>query len=108
MLSVSWLLIALPLASFFVLMLAGRRADAWGHWAGVAVSGATAVVAIGAFFEMIEWWAAVIMGGAADAYLATQGDIWDTQWDMFLAMCGAILSLLLLSRQHDRELGLSR
>ena len=48
------------------------------------------------------------MGGAADAFLATQGDIWDTQWDMFLAMCGAILSQLLLSRLHDRELGLSR
>ena len=53
MLSVSWLLIALPLASFFVLMLAGRRADAWAHWAGVGVSGATALIAIIAFFEMI-------------------------------------------------------
>ena len=53
MLSVSWLLIALPLLSFFVLMLSGRRADAWGHWAGVAVSGATAVIGIVAFFEMI-------------------------------------------------------
>ncbi|NYI42362.1 NADH-quinone oxidoreductase subunit L [Demequina lutea] len=53
MLSVSWLLIALPLLSFFVLMLAGRRADAWGHWAGVGVSGATAVIGIVAFFEMI-------------------------------------------------------
>ena len=50
----------------------------------------------------------LIMGGAADAFLATQGDIWDTQWDMFLAMCGAMLSQLLLSRQHDRELGLKR
>jgi NADH-quinone oxidoreductase subunit L len=53
MLSVSWLLIALPLLSFFVLMLAGRRADAWGHWAGVGVSGATAIIGIVAFFEMI-------------------------------------------------------
>ncbi|MBL0029782.1 MAG: DUF2238 domain-containing protein [Rhodanobacteraceae bacterium] len=65
-------------------------------------------LAFSAFFEMIEWWSALIMGGAADAFLATQGDIWDTQWDMFLAMCGAILSQLLLSRLHDRELGLSR
>ena len=48
------------------------------------------------------------MGGEADAFLATQGDIWDTQWDMFLAMCGAIVSQLLFSRLHDRELGLSR
>jgi len=53
MLSVSWLLIALPLVSFFGLMLAGRRADAWGHWAGVGVSGATALIGIIAFFEMI-------------------------------------------------------
>lgn len=61
-------------------------------------------LAFSAFFEMIEWWAALIMGGDADAYLATQGDVWDTQWDMFLAMCGAIISLLLLSRLHDRQL----
>ena len=52
MLSVSWLLIALPLVSFFVLMLAGRRADAWGHWVGVAVSGVAALVGIGAFVDM--------------------------------------------------------
>ena len=65
-------------------------------------------LAFSAFFEMIEWWSAVIMGGKAEAFLGTQGDIWDTQWDMFLAMCGAMLSQLLLSRQHDRELGLKR
>ncbi|MCB2411801.1 NADH-quinone oxidoreductase subunit L [Demequina sp. TTPB684] len=53
MLSVTWLLIAVPLASFFVLMLAGRRADAWGHWLGVAASSATAVIGIGAFFQML-------------------------------------------------------
>jgi putative membrane protein len=64
----------------------------------------SACLAFSAFFEMIEWWAALIMGGDADAYLATQGDVWDTQWDMFLAMCGAIISLLLLSRLHDRQL----
>jgi putative membrane protein len=59
-----------------------------------------------AFFEFIEWWAALIMGGDADAYLATQGDIWDTQWDMFLALIGAILAQLLLARLHERQLGL--
>lgn len=63
-------------------------------------------LAFSAFFEMLEWWTAVIMGGRADAFLATQGDIWDTQWDMFLAMCGAIISQVLFARQHDRELGL--
>ena len=48
----------------------------------------------------------VIMGGDADAYLATQGDVWDTQWDMFLALCGSILAQLALARLHDCQLGL--
>ncbi len=61
-------------------------------------------LAFSAFFEMIEWWVALIMGGSADAFLALQGDVWDTQWDMFLALCGAIASLLLLTRMHDRQL----
>lgn len=67
-----------------------------------------AALSFSAFFELIEWWAALVWGGAADAFLATQGDVWDTQWDMFLALCGAIVSLLLLSRRHDRQLGLQR
>ena len=67
---------------------------------------AAAALSFSAFFEMIEWWAAVIMGGDADAYLATQGDIWDTHWDMFLALCGAIVSQMLWMRLHDRQLGL--
>ena len=61
-------------------------------------------LAFSALFEMFEWWVALIMGGSADAFLATQGDIWDTQWDMFLALCGATVSLLLLTRLHDRHL----
>ncbi len=61
-------------------------------------------LAISAFYELIEWWVALYMGGEADEFLATQGDIWDTQWDMFLALCGAILSQLGLSRLHDRQL----
>ena len=65
-----------------------------------------ACLSFSAFFEFIEWWAALIMGGDADAYLATQGDVWDTQWDMFLALCGAILAQLVLARRHDRQLGL--
>lgn len=63
-----------------------------------------AALSFSAFFEMIEWWAALIWGGEADAFLATQGDVWDTQWDMFLALCGAIIAQLLLSRLHDRQL----
>jgi putative membrane protein len=63
-----------------------------------------ACLSFSAFFELIEWWAAVAMGGAADAFLATQGDVWDTQWDMFLALCGAVLAQLALARVHDRQL----
>lgn len=65
-----------------------------------------AALSFSAFFEFIEWWAALIMGGDADAYLATQGDVWDTQWDMFLALCGSILSQLMFQRMHDRQLGM--
>ena len=64
-----------------------------------------AALSFSAFFELIEWWAALVWGGDADAFLATQGDVWDTQWDMFLCLCGAALSLLLWSRLHDRQLG---
>ncbi|MBK8066165.1 MAG: DUF2238 domain-containing protein [Rhodanobacteraceae bacterium] len=64
-----------------------------------------AALSFSAFFELIEWWAALIWGGAADAFLATQGDVWDTQWDMFLALIGAFLAQILLARWHDRELG---
>lgn len=61
-------------------------------------------LAISAFYEMIEWWAALIAGKDADAFLATQGDPWDTQWDMFMALIGACTALVLLSRAHDRAL----
>jgi putative membrane protein len=59
-----------------------------------------------AFYELLEWWAAVIGGAEADAFLATQGDVWDTQWDMFLALCGALAAQILLGRVHDRQLAL--
>ncbi|MDR3213669.1 MAG: DUF2238 domain-containing protein [Azoarcus sp.] len=60
-----------------------------------------------AFFELLEWWAALAFGEDADAFLALQGDPWDTQWDMFLCLLGAVSSLLLLSRLHNRQLRLS-
>ena len=63
-------------------------------------------LAISAFYEMIEWRVAVASGDEAVAFLATQGDIWDTQWDMFLALLGALSSQLLLSRWHDRQLAI--
>lgn len=61
-------------------------------------------LAISAFYEFIEWWVAIASGAAADAFLATQGDVWDTQWDMFLAFLGAMAAQLLLGRRHDRQL----
>ena len=61
-------------------------------------------LAFSAFFELIEWWSALIMGAAADAYLATQGDVWDTQADMLCALIGAVAAVTLLSRLHDRQL----
>jgi len=61
-------------------------------------------LALSAFYELIEWWAAVIGGSEAESFLGTQGDVWDTQWDMFLATCGAVLALVTLSGRHDRDL----
>lgn len=61
-------------------------------------------LAFSAFYELIEWWVAAATGSAAEAFLGTQGDPWDTQWDMFLALIGATIAQLLLSRLHDRQL----
>ncbi|HEY0721739.1 MAG TPA: DUF2238 domain-containing protein [Gammaproteobacteria bacterium] len=73
-----------------------------GGWLFFMVCSVT--LAISASYEFIEWWTALLTGSAANAFLATQGDVWDTQWDMFLALCGAILSQLLFSRVHDKQL----
>lgn len=62
-------------------------------------------LAFSAFYEFTEWWAAVAGGEGAENFLGTQGDVWDTQWDMFLAFVGAITSQVILSRVHDRQLG---
>ncbi len=61
-------------------------------------------LAFSAFYEFIEWWVALLSGESAEAFLGTQGYIWDTQSDMFFAMVGAIVSLLLLRGVHDRQL----
>ena len=75
-----------------------------GRWLAFLV--ACVCLAFSAAYEMFEWWTAVATGEAAEDFLGTQGDPWDTQWDLFLCMCGALLSLALLSRLHDRELAL--
>ena len=64
------------------------------------------VLAISASYELIEWAAALALGQGADEFLGTQGDPWDTQSDMFLALIGGSVALLLLSRLHDRQLGI--
>lgn len=57
-----------------------------------------------AFYELIEWWVALATGEGAEAFLGTQGYVWDTQSDMGVALLGAIVALLSLSRIHDRQL----
>lgn len=73
-----------------------------GKWLFVIVM--SIVLAFSAFYEMIEWWAAIAGGDSAESFLGTQGDIWDTQWDMFIALLGAITAQLVLSKKHDKDL----
>ncbi len=73
-----------------------------GGWLFVLVSATS--LAISACYEFIEWWSALLLGAGATEFLATQGDPWDTQWDMFLACCGAVTAQLLLARAQDRAL----
>ena len=62
-------------------------------------------LAISAFYELIEWWVAILSEEAAEAFLGTQGYVWDTQSDMMYALIGAIMALALLSRLHDQQIG---
>lgn len=73
-----------------------------GGWLWLIVT--SVCLAFSAFYELIEWWIAVIAGGGAVEFLGTQGDSWDAQWDMFCALIGALLAQWLLSRPHDRQL----
>lgn len=61
-------------------------------------------LAISAAYEFIEWWVSLAVGENAEAFLATQGDVWDTQWDMFTALCGAITALVFLQKIHQKQL----
>ncbi len=61
-------------------------------------------LALSACYELLEWRTAVATGGAADAFLGTQGDVWDTQEDMVMAGIGAILALLTLSSAHNKQI----
>ena len=62
------------------------------------------ILGVSALYEFTEWWAALAGGSAAGDFLGTQGDVWDTQWDMFLAFCGALIAQLTLASVHDAQL----
>jgi putative membrane protein len=87
-------------------ILLGRSPLVSGKWLFFLVC--CVCLAISACYEFLEWWSALILGAGATEFLGTQGDEWDTQWDMFLALVGAITAQLLLSRIHDRQLAALR
>jgi putative membrane protein len=61
-------------------------------------------LAISALYELIEWWTALLSGGAANDFLGSQGDVWDTQSDMCVALVGATCAVILLSAVHNRAI----
>ncbi len=88
-------------------ILLRRRFVAYGKMLGFL--SICVALAFSAFYELIEWWVALLAGQGAEDFLGTQGDPWDTQSDMFMAMLGALLSVTLLGRTQDRQMaGLSR
>ncbi len=82
-----------------VIRLSVFNSKAWMNFFIVAMC-----LGISAFYELIEWWVALMSGEAADAFLGTQGYIWDTQSDMGLALAGAIIALVVLGKVHDKQL----
>ncbi|HET8730873.1 MAG TPA: DUF2238 domain-containing protein [Moraxellaceae bacterium] len=73
-----------------------------GGWLVLFVLSVT--MAFSALYELIEWLVALTSAEAADSFLGTQGDVWDTQWDMFMCLVGSSSALLVLSRWHDRQM----
>jgi len=73
-----------------------------GKWLFAIVT--LSILGVSACYEFTEWWASLAGGEAAESFLGTQGDPWDTQWDMFLAFCGAVAAQVLLSGLHNRQL----
>ncbi len=82
--------------------LGGRHNAQPSRWLGFLV--VSVCLAFSAFYELIEWWVAEWCGADAEAFLGTQGYVWDTQSDMALALIGAVCALLMLARLHDRSL----
>jgi len=61
-------------------------------------------LAISAFYELIEWWTALLSRDAAESFLGTQGDVWDTQWDMFMALIGATVAQVFFASLHNKQI----
>ena len=92
-------LLAVPIKEILMQFVTASRR--WMNFLTAAI-----VLAIGAFYELIEWWVAVLATpNLGDKFLGTQGDIWDTQWDMFLALIGAVITLAIFGKWHERQLG---
>jgi len=87
------------LARELLLRTSPLRPGRWLNFLVVAVC-----LAISAFYELIEWWTAASQGASADAFLGSQGDIWDAQWDMFLCLIGATVAVALLRGVHDHAI----
>lgn len=83
-------------------VLIRNRVVAVRGWLSILV--VSMVLAFSAFYELVEWWAALLSAEAAESFLGTQGYVWDTQSDMLWALFGAVLALLLLSKMHDRQI----
>ena len=85
-------------------ILLRKKVVAGGGWLNFIII--SICLAFSAFYELIEWWVAELSGESAEAFLGTQGYIWDTQSDMALALVGSILALATLSKIHDKQLGM--
>ena len=83
------------------ILLRGGHVAGWRMAAFLSICVALAVSAV---YELIEWWAALLLGQGAEEFLGTQGDPWDTQSDMFMALLGAAVAVLVLSRWHDARM----
>jgi putative membrane protein len=97
-----WALGALPVLTIREVLLRKTplRRDGWLVFLSLSV-----VLAFAAFWELIEWWVALLAApGVGQAFLGSQGDVWDAQWDMLLALVGAVVTLLLLGSVHDRSM----
>ena len=81
-----------------------KRCSPLGHSRWLPFLVVCVCLSFSAFYELFEWWSALVLGQSADQFLGTQGDVWDTQWDMFLALTGATVSLIMLSKAHDKSL----